>query len=226
MENFIKNRRKELGLSQTELGAQVGHKAAYISKIEKGKSPLKLDLLEKIAKVLDCAPADLIDNLNSPNDATIPSYNNHIPIITCLQAGVWKTSFEYPADDITYIAAGDDLDTDIHFAARVKGDSMNLKVPENSIVIFRCIHNLDRDVRLETGKIVAVEQVKNGEHEATLKELIIDEDTGRAHLMPRSSNPAHMPIIIPWPYAGEPDPKSGVEEIKIKGIGIRIVTDI
>ena len=55
----LRRRRKELGLTQTELADKVGTSQAVIQKIENGKS-LRPRILEEIAAALDVKPAWLM----------------------------------------------------------------------------------------------------------------------------------------------------------------------
>ena len=57
----IKNRRLELGLSQTELALKLGYKdKTMISKIEAGRVDLPYSKVLAFAKVLEMDPRDLI----------------------------------------------------------------------------------------------------------------------------------------------------------------------
>lgn len=57
----IKNRRTELGLTQTELGEKAGVKFAAISKYETGRVVnLKRSTIQKLADALDTTPAYLM----------------------------------------------------------------------------------------------------------------------------------------------------------------------
>lgn len=48
----IQRRRKELGLTQEDVGYKVGISRAYMGYIEQGRNAPSLEVLEKIAKVL------------------------------------------------------------------------------------------------------------------------------------------------------------------------------
>ena len=57
----IKDRRMELGLTLDELAAKVGYSdKSTLSRVENGKTDMPLKKLDKIAQVLDVAPAYLI----------------------------------------------------------------------------------------------------------------------------------------------------------------------
>lgn len=56
----IKERRKELGLTQEELAKASGLHRTYIAGIEAGKRNISLKNLEKLAKALRVSPDDLL----------------------------------------------------------------------------------------------------------------------------------------------------------------------
>lgn len=67
---FLKNRRKELKLSQSTLGEKVGVSGAYIQQIENNLKNPSIDTLTKIADALDVSVNDLLseNNLDIPTD--------------------------------------------------------------------------------------------------------------------------------------------------------------
>ena len=62
---FLKNRRKELKLSQSALGENVGVSGAYIQQIENNLKNPSIDTLTKIANALDVSVNDLLSENNS-----------------------------------------------------------------------------------------------------------------------------------------------------------------
>jgi len=57
----IAQRRKELGMTQTDLAKKLGYIArSSICSVEKGKEQLTTERVRKFAKALDCTPADLM----------------------------------------------------------------------------------------------------------------------------------------------------------------------
>jgi transcriptional regulator with XRE-family HTH domain len=57
----VKTRRKELGLTQTELAQALGHKSCHrINQIELGRLRLYAEELPKLCKALDCSLSDVI----------------------------------------------------------------------------------------------------------------------------------------------------------------------
>ena len=65
----LRKRRKELGLTQTELAERVGTSQAVIQKIENGKS-LRPRILEEIASALDVKPAWLMFGVEEAGELT------------------------------------------------------------------------------------------------------------------------------------------------------------
>lgn len=57
----IRNKRKEMGLSQEELAKKVGYSGkSMISKIERGEVDLSTTMIKKFADVLDTTPSELM----------------------------------------------------------------------------------------------------------------------------------------------------------------------
>lgn len=50
----IRAKRKQLGITQTELAERAGLNRSYLSELERGKTSISLERAEKIAKALSC----------------------------------------------------------------------------------------------------------------------------------------------------------------------------
>lgn len=62
MAERIKERRKIMGYTQTELGEKIGLQASAIAKYENGRvENIKRSVIANMAKVLDCSPCYLLD---------------------------------------------------------------------------------------------------------------------------------------------------------------------
>ncbi len=76
MAEKIKERRKAMGYTQTELGEKLGLQASAIAKYENGRvENMKRSVIAKMAKVLECSPTYLMgleDNLTEENAELIP----------------------------------------------------------------------------------------------------------------------------------------------------------
>ena len=55
----VRKKRKELGLSQEDLGLRIGLDQGYVSRIEQGQMNITLDTMEEICKVLDVDVAEM-----------------------------------------------------------------------------------------------------------------------------------------------------------------------
>ena len=175
--NIVKNRirevRVERGMSLEELGAAIGVGFSTVAKFERSQRTLSLDLLTSIAKALSVTPADLIgEPMAGPPLRTVP-------IVGKIAAGNWLEAIEDPIGYVAVPNAGANS-----FALVPDGDSMDLIVPEGSIIV------IDPDAKeLADGRIYAV---MNREHETTFKMYRSDPP----RLEPCSSNPAHKPIPL------------------------------
>lgn len=61
----IKDRRQQLGLLQSELAEKSHTTQAQISRAESNKNNISVDLLNRIAKALNCTIADLMMGVSS-----------------------------------------------------------------------------------------------------------------------------------------------------------------
>ncbi len=66
--NFIKEIRKQRGLTQKELGDLVGVADSQITMIENGRRGLRAEMLHRIADALQCHPLDITDG---PGNAVV-----------------------------------------------------------------------------------------------------------------------------------------------------------
>lgn len=76
MAEKIKERRKAMGYTQTELGKKLGLQASAIAKYENGRvENMKRSVIAEMAKVLECSPTYLMgleDNFTQENADLIP----------------------------------------------------------------------------------------------------------------------------------------------------------
>ncbi|WP_416463220.1 helix-turn-helix domain-containing protein [Sphingomonas sp. VDB2] len=80
MQNFIAQRRKIAGLSQSELASKIKATLSMVGKLERGERELTTSWLLKISEALACKPADLI---HDENDEAIDEFGlvNSVGII-------------------------------------------------------------------------------------------------------------------------------------------------
>jgi len=135
------------------------------------------------------------------SDLTAPqmqSLDDH-RLVWCVgqaEAGVWREHFEWPRDEWlpVLLSINDDRFAGVQRKAlRVQGDSMDLLYPSGSFVIFVAFDEVDRN--LIPGDRVIVLRHRHATTEVTIKEFSRDSNK-RRWLLPRSSNPAHAPILL------------------------------
>ena len=199
----IAARRKEMKLTQPELGTLCGTTKQTIFKYENEiVTNIPLDRLEKIALALDVTPAYLMGWENSENlpDNILPMPETYsVPRVGAIACG-------------TPILAEENIETydqipafvQCDFTLLCKGDSMvNARIYDGDIVCIR------QQPEVENGEIAAV---LVGE-EATLKRVRFQE--GAVVLWPE--NPAYAPQV----FAGE-----DMEKVKILGKATHFISTV
>lgn len=169
----------------------------------KGNKP-KADKLIKLAKSLNVDVNIFLQALDhniklSPNSALQPIELKTVYIRGEVQAGKWTSAIEWPRDEWipTFMPPHPFYEKMKPFALKVKGDSMNLILPEGSIVVAVNFTELGRNP--EDGECVVTirRDPLTDNYEATLKIVQIRED-GSVLLWPRSNNPDFVkPIQLP-----------------------------
>ena len=131
MDNRIRMWRERRGLTMAELGQRVGTEASQINKLEKGNRRLTAEWMGRLARALDCAPADLLmpDPAGSaaelgeappPPSPLAPPAGYAAAGHTASGAGRAAAGHDVPADAVTLTgAAPRDLPV---FGAAVGGD--------------------------------------------------------------------------------------------------------
>lgn len=75
----IRDRRKELGISQEELGKRLGGiSRAAVCNVEKDKEDLTLDRVRKYADALKCSPGYLAGWVDRADDKAIKMYEEYL----------------------------------------------------------------------------------------------------------------------------------------------------
>lgn len=127
-----------------------------------------------------------------PPAAAPPSSVRVFPIKGEVQAGVWTDVWEHDDAEAEFVS----LPVSSRyahfpvFALRVAGPSMNQLYPDGSIIVCVRYSDLGR-LPKPSERVVCVRRNKAGLYEATVKELVID-DEGHARLLPRSDHPEHQ----------------------------------
>jgi transcriptional regulator with XRE-family HTH domain len=188
--NRIREMRELRGLSQKKLADAVGTSQPQIDRLEKGDRGLDQDWMFRLAKALDCQPADLLP-LPMGGPDVIPV--RRIQILGDVQAGFFREAVEWPPEDrfeFDAIVAPAYQKSPV-FGLKVLGPSMNRVFPEGSFAICTKLLDLGEDFELQSGKFVVVlRHSPNGldEWEATIKQYEVD-GSGTAWLWPRSDHP-------------------------------------
>ncbi|WP_210496307.1 LexA family protein [Pantoea ananatis] len=172
MHDRIKQRRIDLGLTQTELAELVGTTQQGIVSVESGRTK-RPRYLHELAKALKCSPDYLLNGTESNNVSFAGNYTpgKRYPVLSKVQAGSWSEACEpYTLKDIDLW-----LESDAHiqgdaFWLEVEGDSMTspmgLSIPEGTFVLF------DTGREPVSGNLVIAKI--DDSNEATFKKLICD----------------------------------------------------
>ena len=177
----IRQLRKRVGMTQTELGEKLGVKKNAVSKWETGRvEDIPMPQIKAMSKLFGVPASYLIDD--DPAQPGTPYNPTHrIPILGRISAGLPLYAEEH-IEGYTYTELNHGGE---YFALRVTGDSMTAaRISEGDILIVRC-----QDI-VENGEIAVV--MVNGD-EATVKRFHRDGDT--VTLSPQSYNPAHQPQV-------------------------------
>ena len=176
----IKSKRKELNLTQLEMGKLVGVSHVTISQWEHGETVPKSRSLNFLCKVLECKHDWLLygtDSATELNTDISPLFNRakygyKVPLIS------WEMAYEWPEvkSSVDYsnfkIWRHTSVEIGKHgFAVVVMGDSMTNpsgfpSIPEGSIII------VEPDYNPKNNQIVLVKLLKY--KEVTLKKYVID----------------------------------------------------
>lgn len=156
IQDRIKARRKELGMSAEEVAEKLGVSPATIYRYEKKDiKKFPTDILEPIAKVLCTSTGYLMTG-----DRSVEKKGITIPVLGRVVAGI-------PIDAVEEILDYEEISEEMarngeHFALQIKGDSMEPKFSEGDVVIVR------KQATVEDNEIAIV--LVNG-NDATIKKI-------------------------------------------------------
>lgn len=182
----IAARRKEMGMSQPELGALCGTTKQTIFKYENEiVTNIPLDRLEKIALALDVSPAYLMgweSGENLPGNIQPMPEMRKVPRVGEIACGT-PILAEENLEGYDQVPAYAQCD----FTLVCKGDSMiNARIFEGDIVCIR------QQPEVENGEIAAVLIDGEFDGEATLKRVKLYDD----HIVLEPENPLYRPIVF------------------------------
>ena len=187
----IKRRRKELGLTQSELANAAGYTSkSTISKIEKGDIDLSTSMLNTIAKALQTTPTALLYGDGRPESSTgkglppgaVKLEEKEIPILGSVACG--EPIYD-PADEKIKVPVSYHAD----FGLYAKGDSMiGANIDDGDLVFFQ------EQTMVENGQIAAVAI----DNEVLLKRVYYDPGK-RIILQSENGDGSHPPIVVEGP---------------------------
>lgn len=208
----IRNRREELGLSQTELGKKLGYKSrSSINKIELDQRNLTQSKIKAIADALDTTPAYIMgwneqhQKLDTEKlklfDNLFPIETKRFPLLGNIACGVPIFANE---EKELYVEAGANIHAD--FCLKAEGDSMiGARIQDGDIVFIR------QQEMVDDGEIAAV---LIGD-EVTLKRVQYNPDENELLLF--AENPKYKTMR----YTGEE-----LNRIRILGKAVAFQSDI
>lgn len=187
LSNRIRRLRESRGMNQTQLAEAASVSQATVSRWEKGASPTG-EHIQTLAKIFNKS----VDELCGLQPIAL---GLQLRVVGCVEAGVFRESNEFPESDIYEISMPTPRNPPQGkvFGLEVRGTSMNQFYSEDSILACVRLTDMRRDLR--DGDHVIVYRKRDGEYEATCKELRMAD--GKPWLWPRSNDPQHQaPIQI------------------------------
>ncbi|WP_335996906.1 helix-turn-helix domain-containing protein [Fusobacterium polymorphum] len=172
MYDRIRNRRKELGMTQDELAKLTGYNdRSSIAKIEAKKADLSQSKIIAFAEALKVSTSYLMDGEVKEIEEKSNINMNHIetdfmmiPLYESISAGYGASNSEF----IKMIPVfGLKKNGTTYFAVKVEGDSMEPKIPNGSTIIIK------KDIAIEVGEIGAFNL--NDENFVKQKKLVKDK---------------------------------------------------
>lgn len=180
----IKEKRLLKNYTLEKLATEIGVTKSTVLKYENGTIAIPSDKIEKIAEALKVSPAYLMGwEIPEEIPNSIPEVEfMSIPLYASVSAGYGSCQNDF----IKMIAIpGLKPNGTTYFAVKVKGDSMEPKIPDNSTVIIK------KDVVIENGDIGAF--YYNGES------YVKQKRTNNGKLILHSFNLAYESILV-QPY--------------------------
>lgn len=202
----IKNLRTVLGLNQAELAKRLKVTQATVSRWERGSMP-EGPKLAQLAEMAGESVKTFIDG--TPNIDHVALLGRYW-VRGEVAAGVFAAAYEWPQTEWTPYSGGSHIDVPegARYGLITAGESMNQIYPLGTILDCVAVEYADE---LKSGQRVIVERHRaDGDVEATVKEYVRSDD-GSEWLVPRSSNPAFLPIAAN-------DPGEGITEVRVVAV--------
>jgi transcriptional regulator with XRE-family HTH domain len=186
--NRIAELARAKGFTYATLGDAVRAHEVTIANLATGEQQLTHDWMKRLAEALSVQPEEIISRPAAEG-------MRRVRVRAWLEAGGWGESHEWPDADQFDVVIQDDpsLRNASLYAAEIRGQSMNLRYPQGSVVVFSRV--VGRPNEIAAGKRYHVRRTRpDGLTEETLKTLVRNED-GRYWLKPESSAPEHQAWI-------------------------------
>ena len=142
--DFLKNRRLELGLTMKQVAKAVQVSEGTVSRWESGEiENMRRSKIALYAKVLQVSPDIIIGQTDSVQDAPAPSRGVKIPVLGRVAAGI-------PIEAIENVIDTEEITAEMarrgeYFGLKVKGTSMQPVICDGDIVIVRKQEDADSD---------------------------------------------------------------------------------
>lgn len=194
---YIREKRKEAGLTAEELGAKIGKNRATIYRYENNSiEKLPANVLVPLANALSITPGDLIKRNGGsalPAGTFKPQWKK-VPLLGYVAAG---RPLEDLNQDVSYVDV--EGKHDVNFCVKVVGDSMiNIGINDGDIVFVKSTPVV------ENGQVAVVEI----DHEkACLKRFYKSADT----ITLVSENPKYPPMVFT---------EKNCESVEVKGLAV------
>lgn len=205
----IKERRKDLGLTQVQLGEKVFKSAQVISNWERGYTTgITAEDIKNLSSALKIPSKDLIEENPLVEKINLYELNDtkRVPVIGTVRCGVGGVAYEYIDE---YITIDDTYRPDEMRGFRAEGDSMEPEIHDGDI----CLVHLQEEV---PDGALAVVVICNGveECEGTIKR--IHKQDGAIIL--QATNQAYAPRIFTGENANKVRIVGRVVEVRHKTI--------
>ncbi len=182
MTNRIEHLRLAKQWSMARLAEEADTDASTINKLEKGKTKLTTDWINRLSTALGVQPTAIIAEAPPPEPIYV---RGKVQAGSWSEALEWEQSRRYPV----WVPIPDQWKPLPKFGLEVHGPSMNRKYPEGTVLV--CVGILDADIEPREGQRYIVQRESHGEFEMTVKELKLDQQ-GRPWLWPDSDDPEHQ----------------------------------
>ncbi len=165
----VKQKRKELGLTQAQLGELISMSQSTLQGIEANKVIAPRNIIN-LAKGLNCTPEYLqygISVTGKSNVTYTHTFKNNLPLVSWVQAGNWSEIKNLPHAEIEYYLCPVNCSKRA-FVLKVQGASMEPRFNQREHIF------VDPEAQPENGSYVVARL--DDENQATFKQLIIEGD--------------------------------------------------